>query len=143
MPRRKKSAGTLDPHREISAQVILRPAGGRRPQGSAPATAETIQEFLPAPDLVRQARSAIQALGFRVGPFVGNSFAITAPAEVFGRALGVNLRVNADGGIECVGKDGSGSYECPREQLPREVAQFVDAITFTPPPAFGPTRFAT
>ena len=91
----------------------------------------------------RQAQAAMQALGFRTGHLGGNSFAITAPAEVFTRALGVRVRVNPEGGVECVGQDGTGRYECPREMLPREVAQLVDAITFTPPPAFGPTGFAT
>ena len=141
MPRRRKPAGVVDPDREISAQVILPAARGPRSRLSVPATVETLAEFLPDPDLVRKARDVLRARGFRVGPTVGNNFAVTASARAFERVLGVSLRVNADGSIQCVAEDGSKTYECPRKQLPAEIARFVETITFTRPPDFGPTRF--
>lgn len=143
MPRRKKPRGSVDPDREISAQVVLPPASGRRRSSSAPATVDTLREFVPSPDVARRAQEALKARGFRVGPMVGNSFAITAAAGVFERALGVGLAVNPDGGIQCVTGKGSASYECPRGRLPREIAPLVETITFTPPPDFGPTRFTS
>ena len=129
----------LDERREVSAQVVLRPAGGRRPPGATPATAKNVAEFLPSPEAVREAQAVFQALKFRTEYFAGNSFAITAPAATFERVFRRRLRRNAEGGIECVGEDGTGSYEFPLDRLPSAIAPLVEVITMTPPPAFGPT----
>jgi hypothetical protein len=139
--KKQRSVTALSPRAEISAQVIVRPAGGRPPPGRLP-TAEIVAEFLPSPEAVRAAQEAFARAGFRPSHFLGNSFAITASVSAFERFFGCRLRVNAAGGIECAREKGAGSYELPLERMPAPITKVVDAVTFTPPPAFGPTDYS-
>jgi hypothetical protein len=75
-------------------------------------------------------------MGFEVGPLVGTSFSISAPGEVFERVFGVKPRPGSKGMLA------SGSYELPQDGLPLAVRNAVHAVTFTPPPDFGPRSFA-
>ena len=132
---------TLDKNRIISAQVILRPAGGGSLRDYHPITARNVHEAMPAAKSVEQATTAFRLAGFDIGAVAGASFSISAPAGRFQKALGVKLELEAGGGIQCVLPNGQRSYELPLEKVPREAARVVEAITFTPPPDFGPTRF--
>ena len=125
----------------VSAQVILRSASGKAPHGRAAITSETVEEYLPSPETVRQARAAFAAQGFQVGGVVGNSFSITAPVVTFERLFKMTLRSRAGGGVEAVNPGSVGSYGLPRSVLPEDLAQHVEAVTFTPPPDFGPGSF--
>jgi hypothetical protein len=88
---------------------------------------------------VNAARQAFAKLGFEVGPFFGNSFSITAPVGTFERVFGVRLQGSARTGIAAVDQAGGASLELPVHRLPTEVARDIQAVTFTPPPDFGPT----
>jgi len=86
-------------------------------------------------------RDAFTAAGFDVGAVVGNSFSISAPASVFENLFKTHLRHKQEGGIVSARVQESGSFELPPQALPWSVAKNVQAVTFTPPPDFGPTRF--
>lgn len=132
---------SLDKQEVVSAQVVLRPASGKRLTGEAHITADNLSEYLPSPQAVTRVRDAFAADGFQAGAVGGNSFAITAPVHTFERVFQTTLRRGERGEVQAVRADGSTAYELPLEALPRSVADLVEAITFTPPPDFGPTNF--
>jgi hypothetical protein len=105
--------------------VILRPASGAS-LDPATITAATIGQIQPVAAAVDAARRAFANLGFEVGPFVGISFSITAPAPTFEKVFGVSVQPP------------SGDLELPLQRLPADLAKDIQAVTFTPPPAFGP-----
>ena len=111
----------------LSAQVILRPATPRR--SAEPVTAENVHEVLPSPDAAALARREFEQAGFDVGPLVANSFSITGPARLFNKVL----RTTRAGR--------SADLQLPVKGLPAAVAGVIEAITFTPPPDFGPTSY--
>jgi hypothetical protein len=125
----------------ISAQVVLRSATGKSPDGSSMITTQTIRDFLPSAEAVARATEAFAAWGFDVGSVQGNSFSISAPVGTFERVFNVHLRRQQGGSVEAVKADGSGSYEVPLEALPKPLTDLIVAVTFTPPPDFGPTNF--
>jgi hypothetical protein len=108
----------------LSALVVLRPGPGRELGDRGPVTAETIGEYLPSPEAVAAAQAAFAALGFEASAAVGPSFSITALRSRFEQVFGT-----ADG------------LELPLDRLPADVRPLVQAVTFTPPPDFGPTEF--
>ncbi|MBI3970031.1 MAG: hypothetical protein HY332_01970 [Chloroflexi bacterium] len=132
---------SLGDQETVSAQVVLRPAGGRTLDGQSTITSETIGAFLPSSEAVATAREAFRAAGFDVGPVVGNSFSITAPAGTFRKAFNTQLRREARGSVQAVKEDGGAGFELPLEHLPEPARGLVSAVTFTPPPDFGPTNF--
>jgi hypothetical protein len=121
----------------VSAQVILRPASGE-PVDPATITAATIGQMQPTATAVNATRKAFTDLGFEVGPFVGNSFSIAAPAATFEQVFGERLQRTAGGGITIVEPADGASLELPLDGLPSDLAKDVQAVTFTRPPAFGP-----
>ena len=123
----------------LSAQVVLRSATGARPDGQALITSENIRDYLPTDETVTRAQRAFKALGFEIGPMVGNSFSITAPASTIEQVFKTKIRREGTrGGVKASESKGSGSYELPVSQLPSEIARDVEAVTFSPPPDFGP-----
>jgi hypothetical protein len=107
----------------LSALVVLRPAGGRALTGDEVITSETVAEFLPAPDDAERVRAYFRDLGYDVGPLVAMSFSITGPGPRFEETFGAQPDVG----------------ELPLDRLPPEVSGAVQAVTFPPPPDFGPT----
>jgi hypothetical protein len=110
----------------LSAQVLLRSARGEAPAGDAVITAETLERYLPSTEAAERVREELSRAGFEVGQLVGNSFSITAPVKTFEKAFGTGVREAAKAGTELSAAG-----------LPRDVA----AVTFTPPPDFGPTSY--
>lgn len=118
--------------RIVSAQVILRPASGRTAREGT-ITAATISGYLPDPEKAEHIRRLFQELGFDTGEIVGTSFAITAPVARFEKVFDTKLgpkNIRAEGG-----------YELPLDALENTITGAVEAITFTPPPDFGPTDY--
>jgi hypothetical protein len=135
-PRRKRATNPSD-DRLLSAQVVLRGAGGKRPHGGAVITAENVHEYAPPPEAAAAVRRLLTEAGFDLGPVVGNSFSVTAPASVFRQVFRIELRED-DRGVRTAG----GKYELPRRGLPPPLSNWVEAVTFSPPPDFGPTNFS-
>ena len=125
----------------LSAQVLLRSASGKAADGGARITAATIGEYLPSPEAAASAQRAFAQRGFQVGNVVGNSFAITASAEAFEKLFHAKVRRGERGEATVLRKSESDRYELPLAHLPREIAGFVEAVTFSPPPDFGPTGY--
>jgi len=127
---------------QLSAQVALRPASGKAFNSQTAITSENIGDYLPAPETVDAARRGFEEAGFEVSNPVGMSFSITAPASTFEKAFKVKLVADDLGGIKITDrKGGDQTYELPLESLPKELRQSVAAVTFSPPPDFGPTSY--
>lgn len=131
----------LEEKRIISAQVVLRSASGKAIDGETIITAENFQDFAPSPETVTRATEAFAAAGFDVGSMAGISFSISATVSTFEQVFRTRLRQEERGSVEAVEDDGSAGYELPLEALPESLANLVVAVTFTPPPDFGPTEF--
>lgn len=139
MPGKKQMS--LGKQQVVSAQVVLRPASGKSIRSQLAITAENIGDFLPSAETALTATQAFAAAGFEVGPVVGISFSITAPVETFEKVFDTHLRLEERGGIKAIGPDKSVSLELPLQALPKAITDNVEAVTFTPPPDFGPTEF--
>jgi hypothetical protein len=122
----------------LSAQVVLRPASGRKLGGDSAITAETLAQYQPSPEAAKRVREKLARAGFEIGPLVGNSFSITAPASTFQKFFATKVREAGKGGLEF---ESAGGMELAAEALPRSLAEDVAAVTFTPPPDFGPTSY--
>ena len=126
----------------LSAQVALRPASGKAFDSQTAITSENIGDYLPAPETVDAARKGFEEAGFEVSNPVGMSFSITAPAATFEKVFKAKLVADDRGGIKVTDLKGSNqTYELAVESLPDELRQSVAAVTFSPPPDFGPTSY--
>lgn len=108
----------------LSAQVVLRPPTGEL-TGDERITSENVQRFLPSPEAVAETEAFFGQAGFEVGNVVGNSFSIAGPSSAFGRTFGER----PERGVEL-----------DLGALPDRVRRYLQAVTFTPPPDFGPTN---
>jgi hypothetical protein len=118
----------------LSANVLLRPAGG----GSVAdvARAETAEQLTPDPALAARAEEYFRNAGFDVTASVGPSFSIVGSRELFEHTFAQRLE-----GDERGIRTAEGSYELSLDPLPRDLADAIEAVTFTPPPDFGPTDY--
>jgi len=121
----------------VSAQVILRPATGRSLEGVA-ITAATIQDYAPSRQAIVLAQQTFARAGFEVGEVIGNSFSITAPLSRFEQFFGTRLR-RSRAGL----RTDRGNLELPSRALPPQLSTHIEAVTFTPPPDFGPTNHSS
>lgn len=128
----------IDKQQFISAQVVLRSASGKVADGKAVITSQTIKDYAPSAEVANSVRQGFVAAGFQGGALAGNSFSITAPVSTFERVFHTQLRPQEQGSVEAVKDDGSGTYELSLHWLPATMSQHIIAVTFTPPPAFGP-----
>jgi ribosomal peptide maturation radical SAM protein 1 len=85
-------------------------------------TADQIAGHLPPPGVVAGVTRWFQDQGFETGATVGIAFAITAPRDRFTSLLG-------EPGLD---------RTLDLSRLPGHVREHIEAITVTPPPAFGP-----
>ncbi len=127
----------------LSAQVMLRSAGGKAPGARTAVTSENVHEYTPAPETAEAARRAFAEAGFEVGALVGNSFSITAPSGTFEKVFKVKTSRGEAEGVRASAASGGGEagYELPLDELPAGLARGVAAVTFSPPPDFGPSNF--
>jgi hypothetical protein len=95
----------------LSAQVVLRDP----PEADAPS-------------------SYFSQAGFETDPVVGISFAISGRRSQFERVFGERPQPTAAGGWSAPGDEER--MELSLERLPDEVGAAVEAVTFSPPPAF-------
>jgi hypothetical protein len=95
----------------LSAQVVLRD----------PAEADS-------------ASSYFSNAGFETDPVVGTSFAIVGPLSMFERVFGERPEPTAEGGWSASAQEDR--LELSLARLPTEVGTAVEAVTFSPPPAF-------
>jgi subtilase family serine protease len=125
----------------VSAQVILRTASGKSVTGQDAITSENIRDYMPSADTFNEAVQAFTKAGFEVSAAGPTGFSITAPTTTFEKFFNTQLEKEESGGVKARRKDMSTDLELPLRALPREVSKNVEAVTFTPPPDFGPTDF--
>lgn len=118
----------------LAAQVVLRPASGEL-TGDEPITSENVQRFLPSPEAVAETEGFFRDAGFEVANVVGNSFSIVGAPSAFERAFGERPERGGEG-VRVRG----GGVELELGSLPEPVRRYVQAVTFTHPPEFGPTN---
>jgi hypothetical protein len=106
--------------------VILRPADPDVDL-EEPVTSANLARHAAAPEAVEELSSYFAAQGFEVGPFVGTSFAISAPARLFRHTFGPDQPSGE--------RD---SLEFDTKALPRRLRRHLRAISFSEPPDFGP-----
>ena len=123
----------------VNAQVVLIAAGGARPGPHARITSENVREWLPSAETIVRVSGDLRDMGFEVGECVGNSFPITGPARLFESSFRTKLRAAAGGGVQFAG-DGA---ELASEKIPSALRRQIAAVTFTPPPDFGPGAAAS
>lgn len=125
----------------ISSQILLRSKTGAAPDSQTRITAANLEEWTPSAEAQETIRARLRAYGFDVGPIVGNGLAITGSARLFETVFKVTLEQTPTHGIQF--KEGARSvYELPTNNIPGELRKFVAAVTFTPPPNFGPGKFS-
>jgi hypothetical protein len=117
----------------LSAQVVLRPASGEL-AGDEPITSENVRRFLPSLEAITETETFFRDAGFEVANAVGNSFAIVGAPSAFERAFGERPE-RAGEGVRV-----EGGVELDLGSLPERVGRHVQAVTFTPPPEFGPAN---
>jgi hypothetical protein len=130
-----------NPQNKISAQVVLAPASGAAIDPNVAITSHNIEQYLPSSDAASTVRESFSRAGFEVGPLVGNSFSITAPVKTFEEFFKTKLREDAKGGLKARSGKNVYAQELPLSALPDAWKKPVTAVTFTPPPAFGPTGY--
>jgi hypothetical protein len=111
----------------VSAQVLLRPASGRRIGGRDEITSENIRDYAPPADAAALARKTFETDGFDVGPLVGVSFSIAAPVSTFERVFKTSI--------------GGSTLELPLDALPEPLRRVIEAVTFQRPVDFGPGAY--
>ena len=125
----------------ISAQVVLKSASGKSVDGKTAITSENIADYAPSPNTAASAAAGFREAGFEVGNMVGNSFSITAPKSTFERFFKIKLRAEERGDVKVATTEGPEGYDIPLKVLPGNLSQLVDAVTFSPPPDFGPSNY--
>ena len=123
----------MKPETIISAQVVLVAASGARPGPKSRITSENIREWAPAAETIVRVSGELRGMGFEVGECVGNSISITGAARLFESCFRTKLR-ETGGGIQFAGE----GYELAPEKIPAALRPQIVAVTFTPPPDFGP-----
>lgn len=122
----------------VSAQVIVPSA--KDVDANVPITSENVRDFAPDPNKVVQARQVFQEAGFEVSELVGIGFSITASLTTFENFFGMSLEQNEDAGVRALTGEGA-SYELPLSTLPEQLTSLISAVSFSPPPDFGPKNF--
>ena len=107
------------------------PAGGARPGPRAHITTENIREWLPSAETIARVSAELRNMGFELGEAVGNSISITGPVKLFESVF--HSKLHEVGGVRFT--DG---YELPAGKIPPALRAEIVAVTFTPPPDFGP-----
>lgn len=135
-----RGRGDVPADPELSAQVVLIPAGGPT---DTPVTAETLAEHAPDTDAAAHVASHLRRAGFDVGELIGTSFSITGPRSRFEDTFDIALTIDTDdAGTVAYATTDAGHLELPLSSLPSNLVRHVTAVTFTEPPDFGPGSFA-
>lgn len=121
----------------LAAEVVMRPADGRRLTGTEQVTAATLARYLPSPDAVTQASNFFAGRGLTVSPAHGISFTISGPRSLLERVFQTAITVE-QGPAAATATTSSGTFELPLQALPPTITALLEAVTFTPPADYGP-----
>jgi hypothetical protein len=142
MKRPEGSKAMLNPEQIISAQVLLVPATGRVIDGNTPITSENIDSYRPAEEKVQLVSRYFRSRGFEVSSLVGISFTISASARYFSEFFQASLIEDETDGIQVMTGSNTPRSDLPLHSLDNTLESSIIAVTFVPPPDFGPTNFS-
>jgi hypothetical protein len=123
----------------LAAEVVLRSAGGRLEGPRTPISSDNLGDQRPPFDTVAAATEFFRRQGFSVGEPGGISFTVAGPKSLFERVFGSTLTVTEERNMTTTAT-ADGALELPLDRIPAEVAEPIEAVTFTPPPDYGPTN---
>lgn len=125
----------------ITAHVLMKAPNGTLITYDTILTSQNIQRYTPRSVDLASATNEFETLGFKTGPVSGLSFAISGPSKVFEKVFHVRLQTDKTHGTTVIGQGESPQYELPLVNIPRSLARLLSAVTFMPPPEFGPTNY--
>jgi subtilase family serine protease len=126
---------------KLSAQVILKPAGGRNQSSAENVTSENVHLMMPSAEDFTKARSYFADLGFEVDAGFANSFSITGEKKLFEKTFETKISQNEKRAVKAHAEKGAESSELPLKKFSGEIKKIVETVTFTEPPDFGPGNF--
>ena len=116
---------------EISAEVIVKSRSGRSlTDVDAVVTAETLEEFAPAPETVAKATTRLQQLGFTV-VHTGVTLTILGGKKLFEDVFTVQLTLKKDEKTGSVLVHPKGDIS-----IPKSLKNVVEDVVFPEPPEF-------
>lgn len=128
---------------KLSAQVIVRPAGGKSDIAPENITSENVHRIMPAPAELEKVKIFFQDSGFEVGSGFANSFSITGEKKLFEKIFETKISTNENQAVKSRGGDSENeTSELSLTKLPGDIKKIVEAVTFTEPPDFGPGNFS-
>ncbi len=125
----------------LSAQVVVKPASGKRTLAPEEITAENVSEFMPSADDLEKAKNYFKESGFDVSSAFANSFSITGNTKLFEKIFNTKILTDEKNAVRSKREDDSESSELPLRDLPKEVKKAIETVTFSEPPDFGPGNF--
>ncbi|MCP3890318.1 MAG: hypothetical protein GY702_15830 [Desulfobulbaceae bacterium] len=131
---------TNDQH-VLSAQIIIRSINGDKIEPDTVLTSENIHNFTPSTESINNATTFFKEKGFLVGNFVGISFSITGPTELFEAVMKVKVKIEANKRGTFIRNDGSETATLEGDALTHLPHGLVESIAFAEPPEFGPESF--
>lgn len=110
------------------------------PKDPRAAIAANVAATRASSEQIERATRAFEALGFRIGPFVGHGFSIEGSADSFRATFGVALDYAPDGSVRDKRGKGAPLGSLPKGKLPASLQSQIQSVLFTEPPAFGPGK---
>ena len=126
---------------KLSAQAILKPAGGRDSSSAENVTSENVHRLMPSAEDFKKARSYFADLGFEVDAGFANSFSITGDKKLFEKTFETKISQNEKQAVKARAENDAESSELSLKKLSGEIKKIVETVTFTEPPDFGPGNF--
>lgn len=126
---------------KLSAQVVVRPASGKRSLSPERITSENVAEIMPSDEDLRKAKQYFSDEGFEVDAGFANSFSITGDKKLFEKTFETKITKDEDENDAVKSKSKPETSELSASKLPGDVKRIVEAISFTEPPDYGPGNF--
>ena len=125
----------------ISAQVVVLGRNREEMEGNTEITSENVSQYSTDEKTINELKRIFRDGGFDTGPALGISLSITASRQVFEKFLEVEIYNEEDGIYGFILKGKKAGIELKNEFLPEIIRDRVESITFSSPPAFGPTNW--
>ena len=129
---------TADQQQMLYADVLLRPASGKTVADDTPITANNIGSMTPSDADVEVVRSWFENAGFQTSALAGISIGISGTLQQFEDFFESTIYQNEQGYYSVHPGNEITDFELPAGVLDGQVADLVQAITFSAPIDFGP-----
>lgn len=129
----------MDGHTKISAQVVLKPADENVVAGEH-ITSENVHRLLPSAESCEKAQKFFAEAKFEVENTFANSFSISAELQVFEKVFKTEIFRDARQNFK-IKRGSRETGELPLDNLPAEIREIIETVTFSEMPDFGPGNF--